>query len=143
MPFVSPLKWVAAQVRGFMTDDLVPPNNLGTGTYARRNILRGDSSWGSAADVTVSSAVSLELDIDVSNTYIYTGSLDAMWSLPLIAGNENADFSVTNRGTGILTIDTVNAGIDFIFTDQVEISVEIEQGESFNFLNDGTYWIER
>lgn len=73
--------------------------------------------------------------------FIFTGST-ATWTLPPVAGSNNANvkLSIKNRGSGNLTINS-NAGGNDIYSSSAVNTVTITPGSAVEFVNDGTYWV--
>lgn len=87
--------------------------------------------------VVTSAADPVTLDATASH-YVFTGAT-ATWHLPAIASKTGWLYFIKNRGSGILTVDMVDASVSIYSTGAVS-SFTLNPGESFMFLNDGTYW---
>lgn len=72
-------------------------------------------------------------------TWVFTGSSDATFTLPSVSGNTAKRLTIKNRGAGDLTVQ--RAGSDNIYTNGTATSIVLLTGDSYTFQNDGTYWI--
>lgn len=70
---------------------------------------------------------------------VYTGSNAGTFTLPTVTNNTGSVFSIKNRGSGILTVQSLEA--DKIFSTTNISSFDLQVGLGATFVCDGTYWL--
>lgn len=110
---------------------------LGFTTPVSENGARLQVNGNRAFGVLVSGAASLTLT-GTAYAHIFTGTTGT-WSLPPISGKTGWEFAIKNRGSGILTMNVSDASTT-IYSTSAGTSYNINPGEGFVFINDGTYW---
>jgi hypothetical protein len=121
-----------------LDSDLTAIAALATTAYGRSLLTLADAAalGGLFIDVSVSSSASLTIAMTLPQAVrVFNGSTDATWALPAIAGHSNRLLVVKHRGTADLTLTGT------IFSDAEVPSLPLVAGESYTFVNDGTYWI--
>lgn len=88
--------------------------------------------------VSTSSATSLTLAAS-SFAWAFTGSSATTWTLPAVSGNTGMRFILKNRGSAAITL--VPAGSDNLYTTSTVTTLTLNAGDSFEVINDGTYWL--
>ncbi len=138
MIFARPLKKILGKIVPFGQFETIHPSNLGTGEADGTKFLNGNGEWASSSDIdpldnitTISATYTiLSTDRTVicnSNTFTVT--------LPTAVGVEGKRYTVTNIGSGIITLDgngseTIQGDLtQFIYTD-----------ETLDVVSNGTNW---
>lgn len=107
---------------GSITGTLSAQTDLQTALDAKQNALRS---------VTVSSSTSLTLS--TANTYVFSGSSDATWTLP--AGTVGLTYLIKSRGSAAVTL------VGTLYTNTSVASLIILPGDAYHVQWDGTYYI--
>jgi len=76
---------------------------------------------------------------DSATIWVAASSSATTLTLPAISSTANRFIRVMNRGSATLTV--ARAGSDFIYYFGTSTTMTIDSGESYDFSNDGTYWL--
>lgn len=74
---------------------------------------------------------------------IYTGTVNAIWSLPSPVGYYGKTVMVTNQGSSPLVnlnIDVVGGGAEIFYFGAPAVNINIVAGDTTHFKSDGTFW---
>ena len=80
----------------------------------------------------------LNINLTGYTNYILTGDSSAVWTLPLISNNINANYFIKNRGTGTITLNTTAS--DMMYSSSPISSFIINSGEAYILSDDSVYW---
>lgn len=72
------------------------------------------------------------------NTFVFTGSSIATWTLPAVSGNAGFEITIKNRGSATLTVQ--RGGTDGIYTTSAISSTTVTAGSVLRLVNDAAYW---
>jgi hypothetical protein len=89
--------------------------------------------------VKSTAAATLTLD-KTAGMYSFTGSAATTWTLPAVANNTGLRYTIKNRGSAAITLNS-NAGGADIYTTATVTSVTVAAGASMQLVNDGTSWV--